>query len=1683
MFAGSTSIKTLGMMENKNPDRMMIPDGNKDIRLFEFLRYNSYLSNRYKFFYVATPKVACTTLKWWFAELTGYAAEIRNSKESLESEPDLIIHDTFHKIAPEVTGLGPAALAGILASDDYFRFAVVSNPFKRLFSAWQSKLLLQEPLQIGPYLHCDFLHHPIERKSDIAAAFEGFLEHLANKEAPDFLDYHWTPQAYLLRPDRINYSILVKIENPQELSNALNAWLGDTVPDPFKGPRLNESMIPYHPEFLTERSVELIRSLYAVDFESFGYGTEPPASHQALTEVQFQLVRKAIQLIRGRHKQLEERRKIVVQLQQLVEVKNEELRVGSEELGVLSEELRVKGEEWGRLREEVRVKGEEWGRLREEVRVLMEEGRMLREEGRGKREELATAERELALRNEIIEQKNEEISHKNAEISRLKTDLDKISTALHLTSSILESTKIEIEQKNTELHQQREEIGAVTSAFQETRSELNATTNELNLKQEENRQLTDNLNRLGTELHRVSENLSQRETELTQKQLELDQKNEQLRLVLTSQTWLLTKPVRVILDAAGMMSGKLLQPLTRVVSIIRSNGGVQPTIRKVVNVLRKEGFSSISYHYRMQTRNASGSAPPLSVHPEETARKAATPEKSQEAKRFQSPHAVLFIGHDARLAGAQVLLLSLIRWFREHTAIEIRIILLQGGVLLDKFMELGPTLVWEQVIQHHPVKEERQHQLSHFTGKISLVYGNTVLSPSIYDELEFLKAPYITHVHELEESIKLYVEKSAVEKMHTYTNGYIGCSEPVSQNLIRNHAVQRECITTIHEFIEERLLNFSHPKQVLRNKLGMVDMGIVVIGCGTFYWRKGGDLFIETALLVKQKGITDFHFYWIGENIWDIDQVSYNLSPWSRLEQRIKENGLENHITFLGVKENVFDYLQAGDLFYLPSREDPFPLVCLEAAQCGLPVICFENAGGMPAFVESDAGFVVPFEDADAAAEKIVFLLEHPLALKELGYTARKKFLQRHSISIGAPEILCYCRKIGNFQPTVTVVVPNYNCEKFLARRLESIFAQTFQDVEVILLDDASTDQSLEVIDRYLHLPNVRLIKNPINSGSPFIQWQKGIEEAKGAIIWFAEADDACEPGFLHTLLPYFHHASVALAYCDSSIMDDRDVVTGDYVDYYNTLDPEHWKSSYLTTATREINFGLGVKNSIPNASAVLVRKSCIPVDFGKEMAPFRFSGDWFFYTMVLKGRMIAYHPGKLNFHRKHNQTVTSAFNTEKGDQLLKEAALIHQHILQNYPLDAEFLPKWEYYLSEQIRAFHPRATKSDFDVYYPYSDTEKRIKEAIEKGKQRKKLVFVTTNDGSANGGSEQLWRQVAIECSRRGDEVMVVIKNWQPEPFFLKDFYSNGITVVLKETEHFTHVQRFGPDLVVISLGDQDEGVEYFEQCRINGIRYVIVNQLTKEPKYWPIDHRVVGKVKQGYLGAEMALFTGRNNKEVMEKRLGCELPNAGLFSNPYDVDRNTHVPFPSMERGLNIAVVGNLLRIHKGQHLALELFQQPKWRNRGIHLNIYGEGADKEILRTMVADNAMKNVIFHGHTFDILSVWRENHAILMPSFMEGLPLALVGAMICGRVPIVTDIGAHREVIKDNFSGFISAEPTVEALDEACERAYQKKEEWETIGQKARRTILENFPEDPVATFIEQLAPFVKKQGEEKS
>ena len=102
---------------------------------------------------------------------------------------------------------------------------------------------------------------------------------------------------------------------------------------------------------------------------------------------------------------------------------------------------------------------------------------------------------------------------------------------------------------------------------------------------------------------------------------------------------------------------------------------------------------------------------------------------------------------------------------------------------------------------------------------------------------------------------------------------------------------------------------------------------------------------------------------------------------------------------------------------------------------------------------------------------------------------------------------VCVERKKKKDMQKVSVIMPNYNHAPYLKERMDSILWQDYPDLEVILLDDASTDNSVSILNEYTNHPRVKtLVVNDTNSGNPFLQWQRGLQEATGEYVWIAES-------------------------------------------------------------------------------------------------------------------------------------------------------------------------------------------------------------------------------------------------------------------------------------------------------------------------------------------------------------------------------------------------------------------------------------------------------------------------------------------------------------------------------------------------------------------------------------------------
>jgi glycosyltransferase involved in cell wall biosynthesis len=233
--------------------------------------------------------------------------------------------------------------------------------------------------------------------------------------------------------------------------------------------------------------------------------------------------------------------------------------------------------------------------------------------------------------------------------------------------------------------------------------------------------------------------------------------------------------------------------------------------------------------------------------------------------------------------------------------------------------------------------------------------------------------------------------------------------------------------------------------------------------------------------------------------------------------------------------------------------------------------------------------------------------------------------------------------------PRVSVVVPNYNYARYLEERFDSILKQSFSDREIIFIDDASQDESVTLVrekfaDRLSHFET-----SAVNSGNPFVQWNRGVRLARGEFVWIAEADDTCEADFLASLLDALERSPRAgLAYCCTTPIDHAGNVidAGFYQRYVGELHATRWRSDYVANGRDEVRDFLSRKNTITNVSGVLFRKEAY-VAMGYAPEHMRMCGDWLAYCRLLHDWDVAFVAQPMNFHRQHpaKQTQNAVLN------------------------------------------------------------------------------------------------------------------------------------------------------------------------------------------------------------------------------------------------------------------------------------------------------------------------------------------------------------------------------------------------------------------------------------------------------
>lgn len=293
--------------------------------------------------------------------------------------------------------------------------------------------------------------------------------------------------------------------------------------------------------------------------------------------------------------------------------------------------------------------------------------------------------------------------------------------------------------------------------------------------------------------------------------------------------------------------------------------------------------------------------------------------------------------------------------------------------------------------------------------------------------------------------------------------------------------------------------------------------------------------------------------------------------------------------------------------------------------------------------------------------------------------------------------------------PIVSVIVPNYNHAPYLKPRIDSILQQTFQDFELIILDDCSSDNSKEIIESYRGNPHIsQIIYNTFNSGSAFKQWDKGISLAKGEWIWIAESDDYAEPQFLEKLISAVRNRpSYGFVYSNTRIVSEKgetlyETTVNNTIEYFNGFE-------YL-------KHNLSKCPEIWNVSMTLFKRVLFPqTDERKLYESMKYCGDLMFYSLLLEKTNIAVCHEILSNFRKHNGSISDSCETQGIGKI--EFAKVCQYIIPKFPAPL----RWErsialilgfcrgnqkdHYSADIINSFRHEAMAISFEskvLFYP---------------------------------------------------------------------------------------------------------------------------------------------------------------------------------------------------------------------------------------------------------------------------------------------------------------------------------------------------------------------------------------------
>ena len=366
---------------------------------------------------------------------------------------------------------------------------------------------------------------------------------------------------------------------------------------------------------------------------------------------------------------------------------------------------------------------------------------------------------------------------------------------------------------------------------------------------------------------------------------------------------------------------------------------------------------------------------------------------------------IIFISHNASRSGAPLYLLQLIEWLKCNYEVDCTIILNAGGELEKHFEKVGKTYVWDGHFTLSTITEKITAKLGYknlsatYQQRIinnikalqpDLVVSNTIVSNKLAFLLkQNINCPFVAIYHEMKFTAQFFYPDYVGNKFIAIFDKIITVNENIKQFITDDYFFNQKNIFVIPPFISVTKKN-NTKKNISADKFN-----ILLSGFGG--WQKGFDLLGVLLANFKYKNIDHkFSFTWLGE-------VPENNRKMLTFE--LDQIGATDLISFPGKVTNMQDYYLNASLFLMLSKEDSFPLTCIEAASYGLPIIAFEKCGGIVEFIEKGAGKCVPFMDINEIVNQILLFESDKDYYNDKSNTA-KQLSNEYNISILATKVI-----------------------------------------------------------------------------------------------------------------------------------------------------------------------------------------------------------------------------------------------------------------------------------------------------------------------------------------------------------------------------------------------------------------------------------------------------------------------------------------------------------------------------------------------------------------------------------------------------------------------------------------------------------------------------------------------------